>query len=138
MSLFYKEHSKYMCKIFIKNEHNLLLVSIASNELPYMQSACTLRLIYGDQNAYLSTVLATAKLTSFSFLLKNEDAYFRERKRIFQRTKTQKKRKRKKKTKTQKKRKRRKKTHNNDGAKRRISIGALYKSLQIINSSFIY
>ena len=34
------------------------------------------------------TVLATAKLTSFSFLLKNEDAYFRERKRIFQRTKT--------------------------------------------------
>ena len=36
------------------------------------------------------TVIATAKLTSFSFLLKNEDAYFRERKRIFQRTKTQK------------------------------------------------
>ena len=29
------------------------------------------------------TVLATAKLTLFSFLLKNEDAYFREQKRIF-------------------------------------------------------
>ena len=64
---------------------------------------------------YASTVLATAKLTSFSFLLKNEDAYFRERKRIFQRTKThssenedakkrktqKKKRKRKKRKKTQ-------------------------------------
>ena len=37
-----------------------------------------------------ATVLATAKLTSFSFLLKNEDAYFKNQKRIFQRKKTQK------------------------------------------------
>ena len=50
-----------------------------------------------------ATVLATAKLTSFSFLLKNEDAYFREQKRIFQRTKTQKKQKSKKKHKRKKK-----------------------------------
>ena len=46
------------------------------------------------------TELATAKLTSFSFLLKNGDAYFKERRCIFQRTKMQKKRRRKK-TKTQ-------------------------------------
>ena len=52
----------------------------------------------------------------------NENAYFRERRRIFQRTKTQ-----KKKT----------KTHKNEEAKKRVSIGALYKSLQIINRSFI-
>ena len=96
-----------------------------------------------------TTVLATAKLTSFSFVLKNEDAYFRERKRIFQRTKTHiSENEDAKKTKTQKnenaknakkKRKRKKtKTHKNEDAKERISIGALYKSLQIINSSFIY
>ena len=95
---------------------------------------------------HAATVLATAKLTSFSFLLKNADAYFRERKRIFQRTKTHisenenaKKKKTQKKPKTQKKRKRKKtKTHKNEDAKEHISIGALYKTLQIINSSFKY
>ena len=67
------------------------------------------------------TVLATAKLTSFSFLLKNEDAYFRERKRIFQRTKTHisenedaKKRKRKRKRKRKKTAKKRKRKKNED------------------------
>ena len=90
------------------------------------------------------TVLATAKLTSFSFLLKNEDAYFRERKRIFQRTKTHisENEDAKKKTKTHKnenaKKKRKRKKKKNEDAKERISIGALYKSLQNINSSFIY
>ena len=91
------------------------------------------------------TVLATAKLTSFSFLLKDEDAYFRERKRIFQRTKTHisenkdaKKNKNAKKTKTQKNANAKKtKTHKNEDAKKRIFIGALYKSLQIITSSVI-
>ena len=60
-------------------------------------------------NLNISTVLATAKLTSFSFLLKNEDAYLRERKRIFQKTKTHiSDNEDAKKTKTQKKRKRKK------------------------------
>ena len=93
----------------------------------------------------VNTVLATAKLTSFSFLVKNEDAYFRERKRIFQRTKTHisenenaKKRKRKKNENAKKRKRKKTKTHKNEDAKERISIGALYKSLQIINSSFIY
>ena len=68
----------------------------------------------------------------------NEDAYFRERKR--KKTKTHISEKNAKKTqKNAKKRKRKKtKTHKNEDAKERISIGALYKSLQIINSSFIY
>ena len=73
------------------------------------------------------TVLATAKCTLLSFLLKNEDAYFRERKRIFQRTKTQKEIENAKIT----------KTHKNEDAKERISIGSLFKSLQIVNS-FLY
>ena len=37
---------------------------------------------------YIYKELAIAKFTSFSFLLKNENANFRERRRIFQRTKT--------------------------------------------------
>ena len=36
------------------------------------------------------TILATAKFTSFSFLLRNKDAYFRERGRNIHRTKTHK------------------------------------------------
>ena len=80
--------------------------------------------------------------------MKDEDAYFRERKQIFQRTKTHisedenayfRERKRIK-TKTQKMQLQKKtKTHKNEDAKKiRISIGALYKSLQIIKSSFMY
>ena len=64
---------------------------------------------------YSFTVLATAKLTSFSFLLKNEDASFRERRRIFQRTKTQK-------NQTQKKKRKRKKTQKYANAKNRRRI----------------
>ena len=86
------------------------------------------------------TVLATAKLSSFPFLLKNEDAYFGEQRRIFQRTKTHKNEDATKKCKKAKNRKKNenatKKTHKNEDAKERIYIGALYTSLQIINSSF--
>ena len=64
----------------------------------------------------------------------NEDAYFRERRRI--KTKTQKNESAEKQIKPQKQKKT--KTHKNEDAKGRISIGAIYKSLQIINSSFIY
>ena len=109
-----------------------------------------MRVVWVEASNIAYTILTTAKLTSFSFLLKNEDAYFRERKRIFQRTKThisenenaKNKRKRKKKKRKRKKnaiaKKKKTKTHKNEDAKERISIGALYKSLQIINSSFIY
>ena len=86
------------------------------------------------------TVLATAKLTSFSFLLKNEDAFLRERKRIFQKTKTYisenedaKKNEKAKQNNKKKKRKRikrrREKTH--------LSWGIIQKSADY-NSSFIY
>ena len=91
-----------------------------------------------------TTVLATAKFTSFLFLLKNEDAYFRERRRIFQRTKAHKTKDAKKKHenankgKKRKKKRNAKKTHKNEDAKERIGIGALYTSLQIIKSAFVY
>ena len=85
----------------------------------------------------LYIVLATAKLTSFSFLPKNEDAYCRERRRIFQRTKKQKnedaKRKRKKKdknTKTPKKNKTQKKPRR----RRTYLHWALFTKPQIISS----
>ena len=85
---------------------------------------------------YGNTVLATANLTSFSFLLKNEDAYFRERRR--KKNENAKKKRKRKKRKKKRKCKKKTKTHKNEDAKERISIGALYKSLQIMNSSFIY
>ena len=77
------------------------------------------------------TVLGTIKLTLFSFLLKNEDAYFREQRRQ-KKPKPQ-----KKKTKTQKSVKNaraKNEDDKNEDAKDRISVGAFYKSLQIINN----
>ena len=67
----------------------------------------------------------------------NEDAHFRERRRkknenAKKKTKTQKK------TQTPKKKKKKRRRIKTKTRKKRISIGALYKSLQIINSSFIY
>ena len=84
------------------------------------------------------TVLATAKFTPFTFLLKNEDAYFKERRRIKTKTQQKKKENAKKKRKRKKKNQKKKKTHKNGDAKEGISVGALCKSLQIINSSIIY
>ena len=76
-------------------------------------------MLKGQYNAY--TALATAKLTSFSFfcwrtkthISESENAYFRERRRIFQRTKTQNKNKNAKKK--QKKKKKNRKTKNGKG-----------------------
>ena len=84
------------------------------------------------------TVLATAKFISFLFLLKNEDAYFRERRRIFQRTKTHKNEDAKKTKKTQKNANAEKRGRIKTKTQKNATLlGHYTESLKIINSSFI-